>query len=253
MNKKILIIIVILVTVLIGGILYAISYSGKNNTNLKYNNEIKTMANIVANEVTNDNSIDEIQNTIIEETINIETPEIPQEIIDSEKAEVIEEKQETIEVNTKATKPSQEIQENVQESQYIEENTQTNISQSNDDYIQEVETEEQSPIVEVDTTPIVEIQEDSQIINDIEEEPPEPEVERCTNNNNHGIDVGNSGRWYDSKSEAIAYYDSQTKYWGNKWENFEIDDDTYYKNCPSGYEVWTCMYCGKWTINFYYR
>ena len=86
-----------------------------------------------------------------------------------------------------------------------------------------------------------------------EETKTETKVERCTNNNNHGMDVGNSGKWYNSKGEAIAYYNQQIKYWGEKWENNEIDNDTYYKNCPSGYEVWDCMYCGKWTINFYYR
>lgn len=76
---------------------------------------------------------------------------------------------------------------------------------------------------------------------------------RCTHNNNHGMDVGNSGKWFNTKAEAIAYYDEKTNYWGRLWENFEIDDSEYYKNCPSGYEYWSCMYCNKWTINFYYR
>lgn len=76
---------------------------------------------------------------------------------------------------------------------------------------------------------------------------------RCTHNNNHGMDVGNSGRWFNTKAEAIAYYDEKASYWGRLWENFEIDDSEYYKNCPSGYEYWSCMYCNKWTINFYYR
>lgn len=76
---------------------------------------------------------------------------------------------------------------------------------------------------------------------------------RCTNNNNHGMDVGNSGQWFSTKDDAIAYYNSKVSYWGNLWETFQIDNETYYKNCPSGYEVWTCMYCEKWTINFYYR
>lgn len=76
---------------------------------------------------------------------------------------------------------------------------------------------------------------------------------QCTNNNNHGMDVGNSGQWFSTKDEAITYYNSKVSYWGNLWETDQIDDATYYKNCPSGYEVWTCMYCEKWTINFYYR
>lgn len=76
---------------------------------------------------------------------------------------------------------------------------------------------------------------------------------RCTNNHNHGMDVGNSGQWFSTKNEAIAYYENKINYWGNLWETDQIDDATYYKNCPKGYEIWSCMYCSKWTINFYYR
>ena len=76
---------------------------------------------------------------------------------------------------------------------------------------------------------------------------------RCTTNDNHGMGVGNSGQWFSSKEEAIAYYDNKIKYWGNLWETEQIDNETYYTNCPYGYEMWTCMYCSKWTINFYYR
>lgn len=76
---------------------------------------------------------------------------------------------------------------------------------------------------------------------------------RCTHNNNHGMDVGNCGRWFNSKSEAIAYYEEKINYWGKLWESYQIEDSEYYKNCPTGYEYWSCMYCNKWTINLYYR
>ena len=46
------------------------------------------------------------------------------------------------------------------------------------------------------------------------------------------MDVGNSGKWFNTEAEAIALYDKIQKEWGIKWENFEIDDATYYKNCP---------------------
>ena len=36
-------------------------------------------------------------------------------------------------------------------------------------------------------------------------------------------------------------------------KKFEINDETYQKNCPYGYETWSCPFCGKWTINFYYN
>lgn len=85
------------------------------------------------------------------------------------------------------------------------------------------------------------------------ETPKEETPTRCTNNHNHGMDVGNSGQWFSTKNEAIAHYENKINYWGNLWETDQIDDATYYKNCPKGYEIWSCMYCSKWTINFYYR
>lgn len=61
----------------------------------------------------------------------------------------------------------------------------------------------------------------------------QPEPVRCTNNNNHGMDVGNSNKWFATKDEAISYYNSQISYWGKLWENGELKDDSvYYKNCP---------------------
>lgn len=76
---------------------------------------------------------------------------------------------------------------------------------------------------------------------------------RCTHNNNHGMDVGNCGKWFSSKSDAISYYEEKINYWGKLWESYQIEDSEYYKNCPTGYEYWSCMYCNKWTINLYYR
>ena len=78
------------------------------------------------------------------------------------------------------------------------------------------------------------------------------EKKECKNGK-HSIEAGNSGKWFNSQTEAIAEYNTITKKWGNKWENFEIDDETYYKNCPYGYEVWTCPVCKKWSINYYYH
>jgi hypothetical protein len=85
-----------------------------------------------------------------------------------------------------------------------------------------------------------------------QEETKKTETSKCSGNN-HGVGTGNSGKWFNSESEAISYYKSIIKSWGEKWEKFEIDDETYQKNCPYGYEDWSCPYCGKWTINFYYN
>lgn len=81
---------------------------------------------------------------------------------------------------------------------------------------------------------------------------PEPVTPKC-DGSNHGIGVGNSNKWFNTQQEAINYFDGLQKTWGDKWERFEMDSETYDKNCPYRYEVWTCPFCGKWTINFYYR
>ena len=75
----------------------------------------------------------------------------------------------------------------------------------------------------------------------------------CTNNNNHSIKCGNMGRWFNSRSELVAYYNSDVSKWNKKIDNEEITYDEYYKNVPSGYECWSCSYCGKWTGNFKYN
>lgn len=57
-------------------------------------------------------------------------------------------------------------------------------------------------------------------------------ITRCTNNNNHGMDVGNSNKWYAAKDEAIADYKSKRAYWGELWESSKIKKDEYLKKCP---------------------
>ena len=71
----------------------------------------------------------------------------------------------------------------------------------------------------------------------------------CTNNSDHSIKCGNIGRWFNSRSELVAYYNSEVSKWNKKIDNEEITYDEYYKNVPSGYECWSCSYCGKWTGN----
>ena len=78
-----------------------------------------------------------------------------------------------------------------------------------------------------------------------------PKVE-CVGNK-HMIDSGNTGKWFNTKEEADSFYNTEIEKWGKQWENGEIEKDVYLKNCPSGYEVWTCPQCQKWTLNFYYR
>lgn len=71
--------------------------------------------------------------------------------------------------------------------------------------------------------------------------------------NKHKMESGNTGKWFDTKAQADSYYNTEIEKWGKQWENDEITKEEYLKKCPSGYEVWTCPQCQKWTINFYYR
>lgn len=66
---------------------------------------------------------------------------------------------------------------------------------------------------------------------------------KCTHSN---------GNWYNSKVEAEAVYNAEIKKWGDKWTSNEINIEEYSKKCPDGYEVWSCSYCNKWTIEMYY-
>ena len=87
---------------------------------------------------------------------------------------------------------------------------------------------------------------------EIEETPTNNSTNQNSNTNNVPKCSHSNSNWYNSKVEAIAIYNAEIKKWGDKWTNYEIDNDTYYKNCPSGYEVFSCPYCNKWTINLYY-
>ena len=77
--------------------------------------------------------------------------------------------------------------------------------------------------------------------------------EHCTNNNNHSTSCGDAGIWVASKNEFKTYYENYCEKWNSKWVNDEISNEEYYKNCPYGYECWSCSYCGKWTGNYKYR
>ncbi len=104
----------------------------------------------------------------------------------------------------------------------------------------------------------VKVQEDTKVNNSNTTEKKE-ETNTNTNQNKNTNNTNNapkcshsSNGWYNSKAEAEAIYNAEIKKWGDKWTNYEIDNDTYYKNCPSGYEVFSCPYCNKWTINLYH-
>lgn len=166
--------------------------------------------------------------TPVEEKVKEESKKV-QEIVTSKQDSAITQPSVKVESTTKSTTQSTSTKNNATTSKSVT----TTKTESKQDASKTTETKKTE-------TPKVET-------------PKEETPTRCTNNHNHGMDVGNSGQWFSTKNEAIAYYENKIKYWGNLWETDQIDDATYYKNCPKGYETWSCMYCSKWTINFYYR
>ena len=78
------------------------------------------------------------------------------------------------------------------------------------------------------------------------------ETPKCSDSK-HGVGVGNSNKWFNSYNEAVSYYDNLILDYSNKIHNGQITFEEYNKQCPCGYEIWSCQYCGKWTLNYYKR
>ena len=227
MKKKIVIISIISVLLVVIGVT---SYCVSRNkiSNIKVSED-----SILENDLSNveiDKDEESTENLIVEEEQSIDES-------DKELEEQIVEKEIAIQPqNTQQVKSSSKTTSKVE----------TQKDETKSEVVKETSTTKDETLTKVDipSTIAVEPKQETKVV-----EIPT----RCTNNNNHGMNIGNSGKWFNSKQEAVNYYDSLIKTWGDKWENFEIDSDTYDKNCPYGYEVWTCPFCGKWTINFYYR
>ena len=196
------------------------SYIYETNSNVIENQNITNkLENLVTNEIANDL----VRNNIVE-------TQQEEDITTTENSSQ----------TTKTTNNKNNSSENKNQTSQKQENKQETIKEETT--TQETPTNPTTPNINDSEKPV--------------EKPPEetkPIEEKCTTNSNHGIGVGNSGKWFNTKESAIKEYNSKISYWGEKWENFEIDDNTYYTNCPSGYEVYSCPYCGKWTINYYYR
>lgn len=213
--RKIIIILIITLTTFIGENVYT------NNKELKQNEYVENDVEIVEKTPENISITPEVNEIITEEIEteeSIDNSEIKEEQVGIEKNQIISTPKEEKKIEQPKTQKVQEVQkEEIQ--------------------VQDKKQKEEPKVQETKSEPIKEI---------------EPVTPKC-DGSNHGVGVGNSNKWFNSKQEAISYYDGIQKTWGDKWENFEIDSATYDKNCPYGYEVWTCPFCGKWTINFYYR
>ena len=79
----------------------------------------------------------------------------------------------------------------------------------------------------------------------IPEEPTSSTSEHCYDNNSHSMDIGDIGQWFNSRTELENYVTNIIQQWRDKINNGEITMEEYNKNAPTGYEAWSCAYCGK--------
>ena len=227
MSRKLKIIILIMAVIciiLLGTSIYLLTKK-KNQINNGENNEILNNAiteNAVEENIEKDNVINTVeQNEIVEQSNEkIKQTEQPKQ------TEV--ETKNTIKNTTTKANNKTETQKEVQKQ---EKQTTTKVEEKQE-VKQETKVEEQKPQ---------------------ETKKEENKVVRCTTNNNHGMNIGNSNRWFDTYNSAVAYYDNLISNYGSKLRAEEITIEEYDKKCPCGYETWSCPYCGKWTVNFYYR
>ena len=229
--RKIIIILIIALTTLMGENIYT-------------NNEQRLSENIT--KISDDNTIISEENTIISESFDenfgklSENSETEKELnISNDKGseKIAPEKSNVTVTLSNATEEKRKEKITKEEKKIEETQEKIIVEEKKEIQVQDTQPKEEPKVVETKSEPIKE---------------PETVAPKC-DGSNHGVGVGNSNKWFNSKQEAINYYDGIQKTWGDKWENFEIDSATYDKNCPYGYEVWTCPFCGKWTINFYYR
>ena len=223
MKKSIFFLIIVLIVIVLSFTIVINSVNGKNKSDL---NLAKEQPMKIENDQVN--VIEEPENKVIEDNTEVEDVQTNTEITEVIDQPQIQEMQEekVISLTPKIEKKTQVVQT-------------TKVESKPQEIVQEIKEEPKVIEVPKQETPK-------------QEEPKIVEVPKCSGNN-HGVGTGNSGKWFNSESDAIKYYKSIIKTWSDKWEKFEIDDETYNKNCPYGYEDWSCPYCGRWTINFYYN
>ena len=236
-KRNLLIVIILVIFIFVSlGVLYYAFYKNNNQQENEYGNlDSFAVDNTIETTVNNTNTIDdEVNRDILDESNNI----------------VVEDEHKT---DNKTTPLSENNKETQTTSQSTKASTQTNANTN----AQTKETEKQNSTSATNQSSQEKNAKSSQTSTNQsekkEDSKTETKIERCTNNSNHAMETGNSGKWFNTEKEAVAYYEALIKEWGDKWSNNKVSDEEYNKNCPYGYEDWDCMYCGKWTINFYYR
>lgn len=180
------------------------------------------------------------QKLIPSEIVEEQTNEITEQETAEEKQEVVQveetkEEETPVETKTQVKQQSEKVQENKPKA--VETKTTTVVKE-------EIPKQETKQEVQEKETPKQETKKEVKV--------QEPETPKCSDTK-HGVGAGNTGKWFNSYNEAVAYYDNLINGYSNQIHNGEITLEKYNKECPYGYEVWSCPYCNKWTLNFYFR
>ena len=197
------------------------------------------MVNDKGEKVTNIQDVLREQNLISSEMVEEETNEIAEKEKTEEKQEIIQEKETKVEetpVETKVEVKQQKV----------------STQESKPKVVETQKTTEAKKETKQETKQEVQIQEKNKQETKTEVKVQEPETPKCSDTK-HGVGAGNTGKWFNSYNEAVAYYDNLINGYSNQIHNGEITIEEYNKKCPYGYEVWSCPYCNKWTLNFYFR
>ena len=261
-NKKLMSI--ILISLIIGLFIVFLIINQNNNKNIKSeivsNNEISEKVENIAEikeskeiedsseDITKQNSIAE-DNSFLAVNKEIITESKTNNISETNVTSKVEEQKQT---NKTTTKTQGKKTENPKEQ------VKSNIEQSSAKQQEPVKATNQEEKTTTETIIELPKQDEGQIIEtEIKETKSESktqkrEIPKCSDTQ-HGVGVGNSNKWFNSYNESVAYYDNLINDYSDKVHNGAITSEEYFKQCPYGYETWSCPYCGKWTLNFYNR
>lgn len=243
MKKKISIILILICLMLVGVL---VIYRNDKKTVEMQNNQITS-----ENEIQyKDNEDDMIENIVIEEKVEtLETNETENvEVIEeTEKKDISKEnKEKKNETNNTTNKVVKEENTTTKKPTISVNNKEETISK-NEEQKETISTEKEKSkenvVKENEKITIEKPAEDKPVTDNTKTEEKQDNQVKCTHS---------TSNYYNTKIEAIAEYDRIINEWSDKWLNNEVDDETYYRNCPDGYEIFSCPYCNKWTISLYY-
>ena len=251
-NKKLIIILTAFIVILVIGAIFSYIAITKDLFNNKKALISQSEVNQVENNKETDNGNEIIDNNTEEVNNNTqEQIENQQENTENNNSQNSQpEAETTTQQNIQSMTQTKETKAVNQNTKAVETKTTTKSTKAQEETPKTTQSNSQT---QTQTTPVTQEtkQTETQVTQQNTPKQEEPKQIQCSGNN-HLIETGNTGKWFNTKQEAVNYYNSTYANWSKKWENFEIDDDTFQKNCPNRYEIYQCI-CGKWTIDFFYE